>query len=649
MGYQALLFCPDEKTARTVTQVLSELEFNVEACLEPFAAVKKLMGQHFDAVVVDCDNEQNATLLFKSARGSTSNQASLAVAVVEGQDGVAKAFRIGANLVLTKPINIEQSKGTLRVARGLLRKGDPAKPAATASAPGTSTLSSPIATPGPAKSVAAKPVAPAKPAFPAKPAAVATLRPAAIPVAKPTAIPARPTPAAAATKPMPATPVAAAHIAVELNKPVVPTNQHEAPPQVNAEDSIPAPAAAAAVLPEVKIAPPVSFVPKLPVPSDIAVKPAFSASASSPAATSGSASAPAPAREVQASHIAEMSPENPAAVVDAVSDKPAEAEKNDSGFVGAAPAFTFGGANLPEEKTGKGKKTFLGIAAVVLVGAALYYGWTQYKGATTTPVGVAAPMKPAPARTAAPGSIPTPATSGAVGSAALPGSQPGAGLATSPNNPVGASQPAGASSVPVSATPSPAKPAGSASPDSAKPDSAKPDSTKSDSTKSDSPKPSAALGSAKQPTSPLVVKGGAAPPLQSSAAADAPAPSMTGIAVADANAPPPDLGSGSDGGPKPVLQTVNISQGVSRGLLIKKVSPIYPQNALTMRIEGPVELTTTISKTGDITHVKVLSGDPQLTRAAADAVKQWKYKPYLLNGEPVEIQTQITVNFKLPE
>src|SRR6202161_1891461 len=127
MGYQALLFCPDEKTARTVTQVLSELEFNVESCTEPFAAVKKLMGQHFDAVVVDCDNEQNATLLFKSARNSTSNQASLAVAVVEGQAGVAKAFRIGANLVLTKPINIDQAKGTLRVARGLLRKSEPAK------------------------------------------------------------------------------------------------------------------------------------------------------------------------------------------------------------------------------------------------------------------------------------------------------------------------------------------------------------------------------------------------------------------------------------------------------------------------------------------------------------------------------------------
>src|SRR3954470_20892949 len=130
MSYQALLFCPDEKTARVVTQVLTELDFTVEPCNETFSAVKKLMAQHFDAIVVDCDNEQNATLLFKSARNSAPNQNSLAVAVVEGQAGVAKAFRIGANLVLTKPINVEQSKGTLRVARGLLRKADATKPAA---------------------------------------------------------------------------------------------------------------------------------------------------------------------------------------------------------------------------------------------------------------------------------------------------------------------------------------------------------------------------------------------------------------------------------------------------------------------------------------------------------------------------------------
>jgi len=93
---------------------------------------------------------------------------------------------------------------------------------------------------------------------------------------------------------------------------------------------------------------------------------------------------------------------------------------------------------------------------------------------------------------------------------------------------------------------------------------------------------------------------------------------------------------------------MNVSQGVSQGLLIKKVQPVYPRNALSLRIEGTVELLATLSKTGDITHIKILSGDAQLARAAAEAVKQWKYKPYLLNGEPVEIQTQVTLNFKLP-
>src|SRR6202140_2572275 len=181
MGYQALLFCPDEKTARTVTQVLSELEFSVEACSEPFAAVKKLMSQHFDAVVVDCDNEQNATLLFKSARNSTSNQASLAVAVVEGQAGVAKAFRIGANLVLTKPINIEQAKGTLRVAGGLLRKGEPLKPGAGAM--GTSPATTGGAKPTPATRPEAPAVLPDRtPPVPPK-SGVDSVRPAPAPVA----------------------------------------------------------------------------------------------------------------------------------------------------------------------------------------------------------------------------------------------------------------------------------------------------------------------------------------------------------------------------------------------------------------------------------------------------------------------------------
>ncbi|HXX01473.1 MAG TPA: energy transducer TonB, partial [Candidatus Acidoferrales bacterium] len=132
------------------------------------------------------------------------------------------------------------------------------------------------------------------------------------------------------------------------------------------------------------------------------------------------------------------------------------------------------------------------------------------------------------------------------------------------------------------------------------------------------------------------------------AAADAPAPSMIGLATPGSGGSLPNIVNSGATTPGPILQTLNISQGVSQGLLMKKVQPVYPRNAMSMRVEGTVQLLATISKSGDISAVKVLSGPAQLTGAAADAVKQWKYKPYLLNGEPVEIQTQVTVVFRLP-
>ena len=95
-------------------------------------------------------------------------------------------------------------------------------------------------------------------------------------------------------------------------------------------------------------------------------------------------------------------------------------------------------------------------------------------------------------------------------------------------------------------------------------------------------------------------------------------------------------------------ETLRISQGVSQGLIVKKVQPVYPPQARLIRLEGIVELQANISKSGSISSVKQLSGDPVLGRAAMDAVRQWKYKPYFLNGEPVEVETQVTVNFKLP-
>ena len=94
-------------------------------------------------------------------------------------------------------------------------------------------------------------------------------------------------------------------------------------------------------------------------------------------------------------------------------------------------------------------------------------------------------------------------------------------------------------------------------------------------------------------------------------------------------------------------QRVRVSSGVSAGNLITKIQPPYPPLARQARIQGTVMLSALIGKDGTIQNLKVISGHPMLTQAALDAVKQWRYKPYLLNNEPVEVETQVQVNFTL--
>lgn len=95
-------------------------------------------------------------------------------------------------------------------------------------------------------------------------------------------------------------------------------------------------------------------------------------------------------------------------------------------------------------------------------------------------------------------------------------------------------------------------------------------------------------------------------------------------------------------------QRVRVSQGVTQGMVLKRVQPMYPQMAKIARVQGPVVLAAIIGKDGTIQNLHVIStASPLLNQAALDAVKQWRYRPYILNGEPVEVDTQITVNFTL--
>lgn len=94
-------------------------------------------------------------------------------------------------------------------------------------------------------------------------------------------------------------------------------------------------------------------------------------------------------------------------------------------------------------------------------------------------------------------------------------------------------------------------------------------------------------------------------------------------------------------------QGVPVGQSVMAGQIVKKVAPIYPPLARQARIQAPVVLKVLISKSGDVENLQLVSGHPMLAPAAIEAVKQWKYKPYLVNGDPVEVATTVTVNFTL--
>lgn len=111
----------------------------------------------------------------------------------------------------------------------------------------------------------------------------------------------------------------------------------------------------------------------------------------------------------------------------------------------------------------------------------------------------------------------------------------------------------------------------------------------------------------------------------------------------------------STGGDHPIMPSLPprqptrefVTSKLLEGSLVRKVTPAYPPLAKTAHIQGPVVMFALISKAGTIENLRLLSGHPMLVQAAMDAVKQWQYRPYILNQQPIEVETQITVNFVL--
>jgi TonB family protein len=119
---------------------------------------------------------------------------------------------------------------------------------------------------------------------------------------------------------------------------------------------------------------------------------------------------------------------------------------------------------------------------------------------------------------------------------------------------------------------------------------------------------------------------------------------LNSMTFAPPTAQPESLPLGEDSN---TPKRVRVTSGVTTGLLIKKVVPVYPPEARNAHIQGAVVLKALISKTGDIDDLEVLSGPSELVVSAVIAVRKWKYRPYLFKGEPVAVQTEIVVNYTL--
>ena len=122
----------------------------------------------------------------------------------------------------------------------------------------------------------------------------------------------------------------------------------------------------------------------------------------------------------------------------------------------------------------------------------------------------------------------------------------------------------------------------------------------------------------------------------------APSEGRTGVIIPDS------LRNSPSASPASSLEPSSVPEETSLGLLIHRVDPDYPQQALAQHLEGPVVLQAWIARDGTVRDVKLVKGYFVLARAAFDAVKQWRFKPYSPNGKAIDFQTVLTLNFKYP-
>ncbi len=622
MAFKSLLLSKDADLVQTLARLLKDLEVSVEPCSEPFAAAKRLMDQHFDAILVDCEDEQGAGWVLQSARMATASKKSITIAIVGPQNASRGGPRAGENFVIQKPIVLKQVESTLRAARGLMGDaGSPQSevPSAASSIPGEKPLN-PVPTPQTHASHTAQGRPPAE-MFDELTAALDRLGP------QPTPI--KPVPVASASS------GSAAAAAPALEKPVPLAPAFEKP------------AAGAPAWEKPMAAAPAWEKPTLPAPEPTPHQEPISPPVLRPAQQSwpGLAATPSAAPKPEAPSVlplaataAEMKPlarpaEEQARSNDALdnvrrrmnaSAPPAWRTEVEERREAPAPRFSTYAA---DEEPQKGFP-FKAIAVVMVLVSFALFGYSWYRGRHSA----GTPGEQTQAPVATPQQHPA-----AQPSSSLPQSAPVSSNNSEADNSAETASGSAADlapAAPVTHASKPSKPVAA----KAAAETTAPDTTTD----------------LAMPPAPLVVEGGKRHSNSSPQQSDAQLapPSLDAVAGTAKTGLGGVMSSAKVNVPKlaaapPPPQRIQVSQGVTQGLLVRQVKPQYPAMARESRVEGDVLLAAVIGKDGVVNDVRTISGPALLIQSAIQAVRQWRYKPYLLNGQPVEVETQIKVQFRL--
>ncbi len=560
----ALLLSPDDQAVSAITAVLEEMSVTCERPLDGASAAQKLNAHSFDLVLVDCENLPAAKLIFDVCRRGKNGNNPVPIAIVDGRAGLPTAFRLGAELILTKPVAKDQARSTIRTAVSRVRKDVLAKesvPAQSASAVMPSAVVTSAAMPSA--------VMPEEHAQAAAAAAVSSQltnfadpAPSFVPIAGPSA-------ASTAT----------------LSAPALTTKMQSAVDEIDAPpaDSKPNPQSAsfsASSLSESSSAPAVSAdsKPAHPViPSDDPVL------------------AELERTELAESQLAESQLAN---------SEPEKAAPDQPAAESSAPIFS-----SYQQSQQKNRAPLVALLLLALAGAGFYAAWTYQPGFRAIAQEQIDRVLALAGMASPPASAPNPAkpsTQTAPAAAAAPAPQsPTDATATQPTVPDPAASSAAGSTATSAAAAAPVHPATT---------------------------PGATVTPAKSgattATAPVVTQPEAGKPSDSK---------KGGAAATSASAELPGENS-----------AIILSSKGAEKRLAHSVPAQYPVEARSGGADGTVVLKAVVDETGKVDGLRLVEGNAALATAAIQAVKQWRYRPYVRDGKAQPFQTVVIVDFQRP-